>query len=192
VAELKEITHKVFEYARLLTAEQKKEQFISFYGGPWGEIGSYPPHQRRYDAWKEDKKCHIWIDGQKVDNSALNSYATTDFDASFVSSLSRSGCRYKSRVDLWTKTGYEKLRLHFLKQPVSIRNLLEIEPDIMFLVEKDREKQIFLSRNPEYKWALITIFYDSNYSTMRSQAPTPLLYHQNHEWIYSDLCNCSS
>ena len=173
-----------------MTEEQKQEQSITFYGGPMGErSGPYPPNQRRYDSWKEDKKCHIWIDGEKVDNDVLNSHTISDFDAYFVSSFLGTGNRYESRVDLWTKAGYEKLRLHFYKQPVSIKDLLEIEPTIYFLVEKDKEKHISLSRNPQNGWLLSTFFYNSNYGMVKSPAPTPLLYHQDHEWIYSSLCN---
>ena len=187
-----------------MTYDQQKEQSITFYGGPAGALGrSYPPNQRQFNMWKDDKKCHIWMDGEKVeDKSVLDSLATTDFDEYFVSSFSRVKNRYEARearIDLWTKTGYEKLRLHFRSQPLSIRDLLEIEPDISFLVEKDKEKTVYLSRNPQFGWKSRIVenelFVTENgdkviRSWSRSPAPTPLLYHQEHQWIYSDLCNC--
>jgi hypothetical protein len=131
-----------------MTDNQKSEQMISFHGPPPAFNRAYPPPQRLYDLWIKDKKCKIMIDGEQVDNSALNSFNPTDFVRYFTSSLLRSGGqRDEYRVDLWTETGHKKFNEQFFEQPVSIERLLEIEPGIVFLVEKDNNKPISLQLN---------------------------------------------
>jgi len=116
-----------------MNRSQQKEQMITFYEPTPALDRAYPPNQRLYDSWIEDKKCHIWIDGKKVDNSALNYNKTTDFVRNFSSSLRRSGGKSDEyRVDLWTETGNKKFNEQFFEQPVSIDKLLEIEPGIFF------------------------------------------------------------
>jgi len=149
-----------------MTNDQQKEQIISISEPPnllkfldlTPSFREYlPPPQHLYDIWKEDKKCYIWIDGEKVENSALNSYKTTDFFYRFTSSLRRSGGKVDVyRLDLWTETGFKKFSEQFFKQVISIDKLLEIEPKIIFLVEKDDNKPITLHLDPEprYGWLM--------------------------------------
>ena len=130
--------------------DQQKEQLISFRGpSPYFDRALSPP-QRFYDTWIDNPKCTIWIDGEKVDKSVLNSYKTTDFFRYFTSSLRRSGGRTDEyRVDLWTETGLKIFSEQLFEQPVSIDKLLEIEPKIQFLVEKDDNKPTTLFLDPE-------------------------------------------
>jgi len=170
-----------------MTDEQKEKQKITFSAGMVGDMSgqTYPPSKKRYDSWIKDQKYHIWIDGKKVDNSVLKSQKTTDFVYSFISSLTRSGKKDEFRVDLWTKTGYENLRQHFFEQPVSVSKLLEIEPDIKFLMEKDNEKYICLWTNPLSGWSLCTTYPAKQTDGvtlayyMGTATSTPLSYHQN-------------
>ena len=159
-----------------MTNDQKKEQMISFNGPPPAMKQSYPPSQRLYDLWIEDNKCKIWIDGEQVEKSSLNSYKPTDFVIFNMSSLLRTGGQKDEyRVDLWTESGNKKFNEQIYEQPVSIDKLLEIEPTIVFLVEKDNEKPITLQlvAGIRYGWAL------ANHKTgiMSSTESTPSTYH---------------
>ena len=174
-----------------MTEDQKKEQIVSF-SGPPGLLGIdltplvrmiLEPPQRSYNLWIEDKKCYIWIDGEKVDNSTLNSYKTTDFIYYFTSFLRRSGGRTDEyRVDLWTETGHKIFNEHFFEQPVSIDKLFEIEPKVIFLMEKDDNKPItlYLDPEPQYGWWLnkvTKISGDSTFSTGTPNSSPPSNYH---------------
>jgi len=166
-----------------MTYEQQKEQMISFREPSRYFDRAFPPHQRSYDFWIEDPKCKIWIDGEKVDKSVLNSYKTTDFFRYFSSSLRGSDGRTDEyRVDLWTETGLKIFSGKFFEQPISIDKLLEIEPQIQFLVEKDDNKPTILYLNPEpqYGWMLskITSISENGVnSTLSNGAPTPTTFH---------------
>jgi len=144
-----------------MTAEQQREQLISFRMPPAAfrhllpsgyDVSSlppnlerpFPPSQSSYDLWKEGNNSKIWIDGKQVDNSVLKSHQITDFAHFFFSSLLRSGKqRDEYRVDLWTATGHIQFSEQLYGQPVSIEKLLEIEPEINFLVEKEKEGKKF-------------------------------------------------
>ncbi len=167
-----------------MTYNQQKEQMISFWGPSPYYDRAMPPLQGWYDGWIKDKKCNIWIDGEKVENSTLNSYATTDFFRYFSSSLRRSGGGTdKYRVDLWTETGLKIFSGQFYEQPISIDRLLEIEPKIMFLMEKDDNKPtiLYLDPEPRHGWRMnkvVRITEDGVvYSTGSDNAPTPTAYH---------------
>ena len=166
-----------------MTADQKNEQVISFWGPSPYYDRAIPPNQRFYDIWIENQKCNIWIDGEKVDHSVLNSYKTTDFFRYFTSSLCRSGGRTDEyRVDLWTEAGLKKFSEQFYEQPISIDQLLEIEPKIMFLVEKDDNKptRLYLDPEPRYGWwmnKVTKISEEGTYSTGGPNSPTPSTYH---------------
>jgi len=166
-----------------MTPDQQKGQMISFWGpSPYFEK-AYPPNQGSYGIWVEDKNCKIWIDGEKVENSVLNSHKTTDFSRYFTSKLFRSGGRTDEyRVDLWTEAGLKKFNEQLYGQPVSIDKLLEIEPKIIFLVEKDDNKPITLWLDPEPRqgWFMskvTKISGDTIYSYGSMNAPSPTTYH---------------
>ena len=167
-----------------MTGSQQNDQVISFWGPLLVLDKAYPPNQRSYDFWTEDKNCIIYINGEKVDNSALKSHKTTDFVDSFTSSLRRSGGKTgEYRVDLWTETGHKKFSKQFLEQPVSTDKLLEIEPNIIFLVEKDDNKPTALWLDPEsqYGWRMSKVTSISEkgvYSiTTSSGSPSPTTYY---------------
>jgi len=168
-----------------MTYDQQKEQMISFRGPPsFDSIPSsyrmyFQPPQRFYDMWIENKKIRIRIDSEQVDNSTLNSYKPSDFFVYNTSSLLRSGGQKDEyRIDLWTETGYKKFREQFFEQPVSIDQLLEIEPTIVFLVEKDNNKPITLQFmvGPRNDWVLSKVTSDST-SVSSSSPSTPSTYH---------------
>jgi len=167
-----------------MNSSQMQEQIINFLGPLPVVYKDLPPHlknffqppQGLYDRWIEDKKCHIRIDGEKADNSTLNSYKTTDFVMYSYSSLFRSGGRIEDyRVDLWTETGNQQFHEQFYVQPLSIDKLLEVEPKILFLVEKDDNKRItlHLDANPRNKWMIYSTVTDPS-----NTALTPSIYHR--------------
>ena len=166
-----------------MTSSQKQEQMISFIGPSRYYDRAFPPHQRSFDIWIEDSKCQIWIDGVKVDNSVLNSYEPTDFFIYSSSSLRRSGGRQDEyRMDFWTEEGLKIFSEQFYKQPVPIDRLLEIEPRVWFLVEKEDNKptKLYLDPEPRNGWWItkVTRVEDGMiYSTGRPNAPSPSTYH---------------
>ena len=168
-----------------MTYDQQQEQMVSFWGPSPYFDRALPPNQHMYELWIEDQKCHVWIDGVKVDNSVLKSHETTDFFRYNISSLRRSGGGTgEYRVDLWTETGLKIFSEQIYDQPVSIDKLLEIEPKIMFLVEKDDNKPTNLYLDPELRngWFMskvTSITEDGGiYLTGSANAPTPSTYHQ--------------
>ena len=62
------------------------------------------------------------------------------------------------RVDLWTEEGLKTFSEQLYEQPVSIDKLLEIEPIIFFLVERDDNKPTTLHKdpNPQNRWIKTT------------------------------------
>ena len=101
-----------------------------------------------------------------------------------TSSLRRSGGKSDEyRVDLWTETGLKIFSENFHEKPVSIDQLLEIEPKIMFLVEKDDNKPTNLYLDPEtrYGWRMskVTRITEDGgiYSTGSTNALSPSTYH---------------
>lgn len=168
-----------------MTVDQQNEQMISFWGPSFYYNRAFPPHQHLYDYWIENPKCHIWIDGLKVEHSVLNSYETTDFFRWSTSSLYRSGGKSDDyRLDLWTETGLKKFHEQFYEQPITIDQLLEIEPKIIFLVEKDDNKPVTLNLEPDprFGWHMTKVTKiedDMIHSTGSSNAPTPTTYHAN-------------
>ena len=163
-----------------MTVSQMEEQMIRFLGPTTlpvvANIFVHPP-QGQYDWWIKDKKCNIWIDGEKVDNSALNSYITTDFVMFYTSTLFRSGGKADDyRVDLWSENGFKKFYEQFYVLPISIDSLLEIEPTIFFDVEKEGNNRTTLYFNAEPKYYGWTMFKPNDPSSYYS-APTPSTYH---------------
>jgi len=166
-----------------MTNDQQKEQMISFWGPSPYFDRALPPPQYLYDIWMGNQKCFIWIDGVKVNNSVLNSYKTTDFFRWYSSSLRRSGGRTDEyRVDLWTEAGLKKFSEQYYEQPVSIDKLLEIEPKIIFLVEKDDGKPItlYLDPEPRFGWVMtkVTSISENGVFATASNGKPPTTYHQ--------------
>ena len=141
-----------------MTYIQQHEQMISFYGPPPAFGRDFPPPQYMYDLWIEDKKSKILIDGEQVDNSVLKSRKRDDFVRYFTSSLHRSGGqRDEYRVDLWTEAGHKKFSEQLYEQPFSIEKLLEIEPGVIFLVEKDNNKPVYLQLMGIFASVLVSV-----------------------------------
>jgi len=173
-----------------MAKNQQSKQMISFYGPmpaidkaslpPDFDIRIFSPPQRFYDLWIESKKCKIYIDGENVENSVLKSYKPTDFASYFTSSLFRSGGQKDEyRVDLWTESGHKKFTEQFFDQPVSIDKLLEIEPVIMFMVEKDNGKPITIQflPGPRNDWVLskVTAISDDGIPMSSMSMPSELM-----------------
>jgi beta-lactamase regulating signal transducer with metallopeptidase domain len=84
------------------------------------------------DEWKGCKNADIiWLDGKRVDNSALQSYNRHDITF-FTCARDENGQRIRA---VWTKKGYEEYLNQYEKQ-ISISKLVEIEPTIWFATEK--------------------------------------------------------
>jgi hypothetical protein len=164
-----------------MNPEQKFEQIISFREPPRYIDRAFPPPQRWYDLWIENKKCKIWIDDEQIDKSALNSYEPTDFFRFFVGSILRSnGQKEEYRVDLWTEAGHKKFSEQFFKQPVSINRLLEIEPIIEFLVEKDGYKTStlwFYAERDEWAMRKITDISENGMTAITEPSQSPSAFH---------------
>ena len=170
-----------------MNAIQMKEQMILFSGPLPAIAGAFPPPQHYYDSWIESKKYIILIDGEPVDNSVLKSYKPTDFTRYFTSSLSRSGRKKDEyRVDLWTEADYKKFSDLFYEQPVSIEKLLEIEPNILFLVEKNNNLPVYLQFDPGFRneWFITKVTSDTTAIGSISTS-TPTTYHPRSESIES-------
>jgi hypothetical protein len=185
--------------------DQQKEQKIRF-----GEAlhyydnrKAYPPNKLNYDGWKIDKNCHIRIDGVEVDKSVLNAHKRTDFFAYHVSSLSKGENDFNYRVDFWTEDGFKKFSRQVFEQPVSIGKLLEIRPDIRFVMEQKNDDYVFVSKNHGssrgWKEASIKVMKNtenegySSSSRIRNGGSSPLSYHRNKESGVDKAgdCNCS-
>ena len=162
-----------------MTYDQQKEQMIRFHVPLPVLNKTYPPPQRFYDLWIEGKKCKIWIDDEHVDYSALNSCKSTDFVMWHTSTLRRSGGQKDEyRVDLWTETGHQKFTEQLYVQPFTIEKLLEIEPAVRFLMEKENNKptELYFSAGPRNDWVLSKAMSDSTSMAMSSES-TPTTHH---------------
>ena len=163
-------------YVQMSSSQMEEGHMISFWGPLTFVNISLPPHQGRYEWWIEDKKCHIWIDGEKVENSTLNNYKATDFVMHNTSTMFRSGGKIGDyRVDLWTETGRKNFNEQFYEQPASIDKLLEIEPLIFFWVEKKGSNTIslYFDGEPRNGWRMFNLM-----SPPSNTALTPSTYHQ--------------
>ena len=176
-----------------MNGSQKEAQKIKFHGPPTLK-STRTPNAKLYDLWINDDKSKIWINGECVEKSTLSSYKVADFVRDYTSSLFRSENKDEYRVDLWTKRGYNKFRKQFSKKPVSIEKLLEIEPEIVFVMERNDEKYIYMSRQPIFGWSLISVdeitktktFWGATKTNTKSTgtigiASSPLSYHQKTE-----------
>jgi len=164
-----------------MTYNQKNEQMISFREPPRYFNRALPPPQRWYDLWREDKKCKIWIDDEQVDKSVLKSYEPTYFFRSFSGNILKSGGkREEYRVDLWTENGLKKFSEQFFEQPVSVDRLLEIEPIIEFLVEKDDNKPTtlwFYAERDEWAMRKVTSISENGITSFTEPSLSPSTYH---------------
>ena len=159
---------------------QMEKQIIRFLGTlPLPIITKTPfhPPQDQYDWWIKDKKCNIWIDGEKADSEALYSYKSTDFVMSHTSTVFRSGGKIDDyRVDLWTEKGFNNFYEQFYKQPISIDKLLEIEPTIYIDVEKNSNNKttLYFDAEPRNGWMK---FNTTVPGTSSNSTKTPSTYH---------------
>jgi beta-lactamase regulating signal transducer with metallopeptidase domain len=87
-----------------------------------------------WQSWsKPNKGNEIWLDGKRVEHSALAAHARTDF-AAFISRYT-SATKETFRIDLWTKKGYKEYIQQYGQQ-ISVAKLLEIPPRIQFVTAK--------------------------------------------------------
>ncbi|GHT68151.1 hypothetical protein AGMMS50239_32630 [Bacteroidia bacterium] len=118
--------------------EQRRLQNISF-SGPLTAKQLRNPNK---DEWKSCKNADIiWLDGKKVDNSALQSYKRQDITF-FARRKSETGQKIRA---LWTKKGYEEYLKNYEKQ-IPVEKLIEIHPSILFrITTKNSLKGVFTS-----------------------------------------------
>ncbi len=184
--------------------DQQKEQKIRFGEAPryFDSRKAFHINQLNYDGWKTDKNCNIWIDGRKVDNNVLNSHERTDFFAWHISSLSKAGNEYDFRVDFWTEAGFKEFSKQMFEQPVSIGKLLEIRPDIQFVMEQKNDDLVYVTKNHgssrgwfEVSLKVMTNAENERYYSSRSYGggSSPLSYHRNKESGVDKAgsCNCN-
>lgn len=88
--------------------------------------------EKQFELYKDPAVYGVWIDGKKVKNSALNTFANTDFAQVFVSKLYKNARRnisYMYQVDLMTRNYYQNYyntalstkENHMATQSISIR-----------------------------------------------------------------------
>ena len=172
-----------------MDADQRRAQKIRF-----GEIRRYYDGRQantihQYDEWKIDKNCIVWIDGKKVDKSVLDSYESTDFFTFHISGLNRTEKEFDFRIDYWTESGLKEFSKQVYEQPVAISKLLEIEPDVHFIMEHNNEDFTYVTINHGSRrgWTELSfnvIETDSgkmSSSRMRAGGSSPLSYHRNKE-----------
>lgn len=71
------------------------------------------PTTKQFESFKNPAAYGVWINDEKVSNSALDKYANTDFAQVFVSRLygaARKHVSYMYQVNLMTKSYYQKYR----------------------------------------------------------------------------------
>jgi len=71
------------------------------------------PSKEDYDEWKDPAVYGIWLDGERVENSALSRYQHSDFSFYNVSKLYPNAKNYGKHVyqlDIYTNTYYDKQR----------------------------------------------------------------------------------
>lgn len=184
-----------------MNENQQKEQKIRFGEAPryFENRKASPINQTNYEGWKTDKNCHIWIDGVKVDKSVLNAHERTDFFASHISSLSKGENDFNFRVDFWTEAGFKEFSRQMFEQPVTIGKLLEIRPNVQFVMEQKNECLVYVSKNYGSRrgWNEVSIeviqtdtakLYKSRWQTGGS---SPLSYHRNKESGVDKAGNCN-
>lgn len=99
-----------------MTKEQQDKQWIGFMKRP-EPLAKSVPTAKQWEAFKNGKIYGVWIDGKRVQNSALEQYTTADFSQTFVSKLSKNSVNYGKhyyQVNLMTNEYYEKYRIETL------------------------------------------------------------------------------
>jgi hypothetical protein len=110
----------------------KEQRWISYlrFVSPLTPIQLRSPNK---DEWKGCKNAGIiWLDGKRVDNSALQSHNRHDFTFFTCAAENEDGQRIGA---LWTKKGYEEY-LNLYGKQISVNKLLEIKPGIGFGSER--------------------------------------------------------
>ena len=179
--------------------DQQKEQKIRFGEAPRYFDGRKASPIHQYDEWIRDQNCIVWIDGKKVDKNILDSYDRTDLFDFHISGLTKSEKEFDFRIDYWTENGFKEFCKQVFEQPVSIGKLLEIEPDVQFVMEQKNDDFTYVSKNHgSYRgWMEVSIEVinkDEGFSMWRGTngGSSPLSYHRNKESGVdkAGACNC--
>jgi len=88
------------------------------------------PTKDQLESFKNKQKYGVWVDGKKIENSALYDYINTDFANVFVSELLKNAIdygKYEYQVDLSTKKYYQET-VEKLKEQKTIM-LIRRSPD---------------------------------------------------------------
>jgi hypothetical protein len=118
-----------------MNEEQRKEQYLYLFGplNPIKRGDSKSPERTPNEIeWKYIKESEIiWLDGKRMENVALDSYAHTDIYLFW--SYFENGNRH---AVVWTEKGYEAYLKLYEKQ-ISESKLLEIRPNALFFQERN-------------------------------------------------------
>lgn len=93
-----------------MSADQQASQKVAFIKPPQ-PLKKIIPSDKEINSWKNENVYGVWIDGQKIKNSALDSYSNNDFEQVTVSKLykaAKKNKKYSYQVDLMTKEYYRK------------------------------------------------------------------------------------
>jgi len=69
------------------------------------------PTKKEFESWKSPTNYGIWLDGKKIENSALNRYKPSDFSLFYVSKLEKNAKdygKYIYHLELTTTKHYEE------------------------------------------------------------------------------------
>jgi hypothetical protein len=110
---------------------QRKEQNIRLVSPLTTKNARRSITQNEWKLWNmPNKRNEIWLDGEKVDYTALTSHTRSDF-AFFISRFTNEK-KEIFRIDLWTKKGFDDYQMQNGQQ-ISIAKLLEVPPQIWFI-----------------------------------------------------------
>lgn len=106
-----------------MSKEQQSKQTVVFMPSP-PPLPRVLPTKEQLVAWKDPKMYGLWINGKRVNNSALNKYSNADFEGVYISKLEKNAFNYGKhyyQVDLMTKEHYQN---YYDQNISSINNIM--------------------------------------------------------------------
>jgi len=94
-----------------MSVEQRTDQRVIF--RPYPVVSRSVPTSIQFESFKDPKLYGVWIDGNRVDNSALENYSHTDFARMSISTLMKNAVNYGEHVyqlNLMTNSHFEDFR----------------------------------------------------------------------------------
>lgn len=92
----------------IMSKDQQSQQMIVFWPSP-PPMKKRVPTEQQIESWKDPEIYGVWIDGKRINNTALDNYTNTDFGSLFVSKLEKNAKNYGKhyyQVNLMTNDYY--------------------------------------------------------------------------------------